>query len=43
MTMGTTDLCDKHFDKIQVALPIGFKDFGAKKAFHGQMITVKCF
>nr|WP_235324396.1 ribonuclease E activity regulator RraA [Pedobacter lusitanus] len=43
METGTTDLCDKFSDRINVALPIGLKDFGAVKAFHGQIVTVKCF
>ncbi|MFZ1321884.1 MAG: ribonuclease E activity regulator RraA [Ignavibacteria bacterium] len=43
MKINTTDLCDMFITKINVALPIGFKDFGGKKAFHGKIVTVKCF
>ena len=43
MLPKTTDLCDAHADKIQVAEPIGFKDFGGNKNFNGKIETVKCF
>ena len=43
METATTDLCDKYSEEIRVALPIGLKDFGGIKAFHGQIVTVKCF
>ncbi|SHE80076.1 ribonuclease E activity regulator RraA [Pedobacter caeni] len=42
MKIETTDLCDKFSDEISVALPIGLKDFGGTKAFHGEIVTVKC-
>ena len=43
MLPKTTDLCDAHEGKIQVAEPIGFKDFGGNKNFNGKIETVKCF
>ena len=43
MTLKTTDLCDAHADKVSVAEPIGFKDFGGNKIFNGQIFTIKCF
>jgi regulator of ribonuclease activity A len=41
--MKTTDLCDKYSDQLQVAEPIGFRSFGGKREFHGQIETVQCF
>jgi regulator of ribonuclease activity A len=43
MELKTTDLCDKHPDKVRIAEPIGFKDYGGKKIFSGKIHTVKCF
>jgi regulator of ribonuclease activity A len=43
MKIETTDLCDKFIDKISVATPVGFKDFGGKKSFFGEIVTVKCY
>lgn len=43
MPYKTTDLCDAHPNKIAVAEPIGFKDFGGTKIFSGKIETVKCF
>lgn len=43
MTYKTTDLCDTYTEKVAVAEPIGFKDFGGKKMFNGKIETVKCF
>lgn len=37
------DLCDENPKDIKVAAPIGFKDFGGKKSFYGQIRTLKCF
>ena len=39
----TTDLCDEHPDKVSIAEPIGFKDFGGKRYFSGTIHTIKCF
>jgi regulator of ribonuclease activity A len=33
MKIATTDICDKFSEEINVALPIGLKDFGGKKSF----------
>lgn len=41
--MKTTDLCDQYGDQIRVAEPIGFKSFGGRHEFHGQIETVKCY
>jgi regulator of ribonuclease activity A len=41
--MKTTDLCDKYGDEIHVMEPIGFKSFGGRNEFHGQIETVKCY
>ena len=43
MLLRTTDLCDSHPSMVQVAAPIGFKDYGAVKLFSGIIQTVKCF
>jgi len=43
MAQKITDLCDNNPDKVRVADPIGFKDFGGTKLFNGQIETVKCF
>lgn len=41
MSTATTDLSDAHPD-LQVAEPI-FTDFGGRRAFHGQIETIKVF
>ena len=33
----TTDLCDTHPEKVRVAEPIGFKDYGGLKIFSGKI------
>ena len=43
MSLLTTDLYDNHPDKVRVAEPLTFKDYGGAKLFHGQIETVKCF
>ena len=43
MELKTTDLCDAHADKVSVADPIGFNDFGGTKYFWGKIHTIKCF
>ncbi|MCY7360680.1 MAG: ribonuclease E activity regulator RraA [Ignavibacteria bacterium] len=43
MTIKTSDLCDENADKVRIAEPISFKDFGGKKNFCGKIHTVKCF
>ena len=42
MTFTTADLYDKYGDDLKVALPI-FKDYGAKRIFHGPISTVKAY
>lgn len=42
MSFKTTDLCDAHEGQLQIALPL-FRDFGAKKTFGGEIVTVKVF
>lgn len=39
---ATADLCDDFEDDVQVAAPI-WRDFGQHLAFHGEVVTVKCF
>ncbi len=43
MELKTTDLCDANADKVSIAEPIGFKDFGGARYFSGKIHTVKCF
>ena len=43
MKQKTTDLCDAHPNKIKVAEPIGFNDYGGEKIFSGKICTIKCF
>ena len=40
--MKTTDLCDQYGDQLAIAEPIGFKSFGGRNEFHGQIETVRC-
>lgn len=42
LNFRTTDLCDAHGEKLQIAEPV-FGDFGGNIAFYGQISTVKCF
>ena len=42
MTLTTADLYDQHESKVQVALPV-FRDYGGKKNFCGQIVTVRVF
>lgn len=39
---ATADLCDAHGDSVQVCEPI-FHSYGARRAFAGQVSTVRCF
>lgn len=43
MSLKTTDLCDNNADKVRVAEPLNFKDYGGAKMFNGAIETVKCF
>ena len=36
------DLCDQHFDQLNIMDPI-FQSYGAQAIFSGQAVTVKCF
>jgi len=40
MSFKTTDLYDEHLENLQVAAPI-FRDYGGRKRFHGQIVTLK--
>lgn len=42
MSLLTTDLCDANPDKVNVALPIGFKHYGGNTNFNGEIYTIKC-
>lgn len=42
MAVSVPDLCDDYFDELTVLAP-GFRDFGAKRRFCGEIVTVKCF
>ncbi len=42
MTFKTTDLCDSHAERLQVAEPI-FSDFGGTLSFCGPVSTGRCF
>lgn len=42
MMFTTADLYDQHEGEVQVALPL-FRDYGGKKIFCGQIVTVKVF
>jgi len=42
MTFSTPDICDAYSGRIQVLEP-SFKDFGGKRKFHGEIVTVKCY
>ncbi len=43
MKTETTLLCDNFSKQIKVVSPIGFKDYGGRKQFCGQIVTVKCY
>lgn len=40
--LPTADLCDRYDDQLQVCAPL-LRHYGGRSAFHGQVITVKCF
>lgn len=42
MSLKTTDLCDEHSEELSIATPL-FHDYGARRAFHGPVSTVKVF
>lgn len=41
-TIATTDLCDQYIDELKVVQPVGFRDFGKRKSFYGEIVTVHC-
>ncbi len=42
MSFVTPDLCDDNPELVRVLAPM-FKNFGGRKAFCGEIVTVKCF
>lgn len=42
MSLSVPDICDDHFEHIQVLEP-RFRDFGGKLKFCGEVVTIKCF
>ena len=42
MNFSTPDLCDDHPDAVRVLEPM-FGNFGARHAFGGPVVTIKCF
>ena len=41
MKLATADLCDEYSSELKIAKPVGFKDFGGKTSFHGEIVTIK--
>jgi len=42
MSVSVPDICDQFIDDIVVFDPV-FRDFGAKRKFCGEIVTVRCF
>jgi regulator of ribonuclease activity A len=42
MIISTPDLCDLYSDKVRVVEPL-FRNYGGKKSYYGEIVTVKCF
>ena len=42
MKLSVPDICDEYFDEL-VVLPPLFTDFGKRRIFSGEVVTVKCF
>ena len=42
MTRSLPDLCDEFPGDLLVAEPL-FRDFGARRRFSGEIVTVKCY
>lgn len=42
MSVSVPDICDDFFDEIQVLAPL-FRDYGGKRKFSGEIVTLKCF
>ena len=43
MSFVTCDLCDDHADRVAVVTGLNWQNFGGRKAFSGEVVTVKCF
>lgn len=41
MSWTTTDLCDDYISELRVAVPIGLRDFGGKRSFCGEIVTIQ--
>lgn len=41
MSWTTTDLCDDYISELRVATPIGLRDFGGKRSFCGEIVTIQ--
>lgn len=42
MAVSVPDICDDFFEEVSVLEPL-FSDFGGKRRFSGEIVTVKCF
>ena len=42
MALSVPDICDDHFGELSVLAPL-FSDFGGRRKFCGEIVTVKCF
>lgn len=42
MAVSVPDICDDFHEELRVLDPL-FRDFGAKRRFSGEIVTVKCF
>ena len=42
MSLSVPDICDQYIDEIVVFDPV-FRDFGARRKFWGEVVTVRCF
>ena len=42
MAVSVPDICDDYMDRVRVLAPL-FRDYGARRKFHGEIVTVKCF
>lgn len=43
MTFVTCDLCDAHEGKVSVVTGLNWFSYGGRRAFSGEVVTVKCF
>jgi regulator of ribonuclease activity A len=42
MSLSVPDICDQFIDEIVVFDPV-FRDFGARRKFSGEIVTIRCF